>query len=406
MGLLQSPIRSIPQPVEHLPALFDRSPLPTVVTEGQAHVLRYVNPAFCKQLGQAPDTLIGNPLRASVQVQDDVTLALLDRVYATGTPQFAVDLARLFGAASAPHTSCAVWPMLVGDDRPDGLLMQWRAPQSEAPLSPTDGSGADELRDVNERLLVASLKAQEQTELQITLRGQAEAALTVRDEFLSIAAHELRTPVTGIKTSAQLALRTLEDAPPDNERTVRYLHGIVTGANRLVSLINDLMDVSRMRSGELLLHVTSVDLAALVKIVTLRYAETGAERNYVTNDLPASPVVVAGDAGRLEQILDNLLSNAVKYSPAGAEISVGLRRVVDGVELTVSDTGIGLTPGAQDRIFEPFGRAANARRTGLPGMGLGLHICRRIAEAHGGRMWAVSDGEGRGMTVGLWLPLA
>src|SRR6185295_5887199 len=107
----------------------------------------------------------------------------------------------------------------------------------------------------------------------------------------------------------------------------------------------------------------------------------------------------------LEQILDNLLSNAVKYSPAGGEIDVSLQRRDEGVVLTVRDGGIGLPPDASERIFEPFGRAVNASRQGLPGMGLGLHICRQIAAAHGGRMWAESDGEGLGMTVGLWLPL-
>jgi hypothetical protein len=92
-----------------------------------------------------------------------------------------------------------------------------------------------------------------------------------------------------------------------------------------------------------------------------------------------------------------------KYSPHGGEIRVSLRQAVDGITLTVCDSGIGLTPGAHDRIFEPFGRAPNATRQGLPGLGLGLHICLRIAEAHGGRMWAESEGEGLGVLVGLWL---
>jgi signal transduction histidine kinase len=239
-----------------------------------------------------------------------------------------------------------------------------------------------------------------------TLKGEAEAALSVRDEFILIAAHELRTPVTGIKVNAQLALRRLGDELPDKDRTERYLVAIVGGANRLVLLINDLMDVSRMQSGELLLRIESLDLVTLVSSVALRYAEKGGERHPVTSDLPHMPLLVDADAGRLEQVLDNLLSNAVKYSPQGGEIGVCLRHVVDGVVLTVSDGGIGLTPGAQERIFEPFGRAANAMRQGLPGMGLGLHICRQIAEAHGGRMWAESDGEGRGTTVGMWLPPA
>jgi signal transduction histidine kinase len=271
-------------------------------------------------------------------------------------------------------------------------------------VASTDSATADELRDVNERLLLAGLKAQEQAELEIRLRAEAEAALAMRDEFISIAAHELRTPVTAIKASAQLTLRKLGEVTPDNERIVRYQLGILEGANRLVLLINDLMDVSRMRSGELQLHVEQVDLVALVSTVTLRYSEAGGEHHRVTTDLPAAPLVVAGDAGRLEQILDNLLSNAVKYSPDGGEIGVSLRQALDGIVLTVGDAGIGLPPGAHERIFEPFGRAANATRQGLPGMGLGLHICRQIAKAHGGRMWAESPGEGQGMTVGLWLP--
>jgi signal transduction histidine kinase len=268
-----------------------------------------------------------------------------------------------------------------------------------------DSGNTNELVEANERLLLAGLKAQEQAELAIRLRAEAEAALAMRDEFISIAAHELRTPVTAIKVSAQMALRRL-DATPDGERIARYQLSILEGANRLVLLINDLMDVSRMRSGELQLHVTSVDIAALVTTVVLRYAETAGERHHVTTDVPAEPLWVRGDAGRLEQVLDNLLSNAVKYSPAGGGIGVSLREAIDGVVLTVSDAGIGLTPGAQELIFEPFGRAANATRRGLPGMGLGLHICRQIAEAHGGRIWADSAGEGHGMTVGMWLPPA
>jgi signal transduction histidine kinase len=113
---------------------------------------------------------------------------------------------------------------------------------------------------------------------------------------------------------------------------------------------------------------------------------------------------VDADASRLEQVLDNLLSNAVKYSPDGGEICVNVDQDGDGVRVTVSDHGIGLPAGQTESIFEPFGRASNAAAEQIPGLGLGLSICRELVEAHGGRVWATSAGEHQGTTLGLWLP--
>jgi signal transduction histidine kinase len=397
---------STPGLVEQVRTLGARSPLPMVATHGPKHVVRYINPAFCTLLGDDAEVFVGSALamlfRAPLQSEDREALALLDLVYASGTPEFGVDFVRGAGG-DLLQLRCSVWPIDGSDEAPGGLLLQVSPPigaRRRVQIAPED-----ELLDVNRRLLVASLKAQEQVAIELRLRSQAEAALTSRDEFMSIAAHELRTPVTGIKISAQLALRTLEDASsPDSESVVQCLHGIVAGANRLVSLMNDLMDVSRMRSGDLFLRLAQIDFAALVRTAALRHAVLGGARHTVCIQAPLTPLVVAGDAGRLDQILDNLLSNAVKYSPAGGEIGVDLRVDLDGIVLRIADEGIGLTPGEQEHIFEPFGRAANAIVHELPGLGLGLHICRQIAAAHGGRMWAESSGEGQGMTVTLWLP--
>jgi signal transduction histidine kinase len=262
-----------------------------------------------------------------------------------------------------------------------------------------------ELVDANQRLVVAGVEAMEQTETQIGLRAQAEAEVKMRDEFMSIAAHELRTPLTGIKAGAQLGLQTLGSDKPDLRRATKYLALILGGANRLVVLINDLMDVSRIHSGQLMLSLVPIDFATLVLGVALRCAGAAEEHHHITTEVPVAPVMVLGETGRLEQVLDNLIGNAVKYSPLGGEIRVRLLEVVDGIVLSIGDDGIGLSPGAHEHIFEPFGRAANATEQGVPGMGLGLHICRQIAQAHGGRMWAESAGEGKGMTVRLWLPL-
>ncbi|MDQ6672621.1 MAG: HAMP domain-containing histidine kinase [Chloroflexota bacterium] len=357
---------------------------------------------------------MGSPLNAPAgddsqfPNDDDDAVALLDLVYATGTAEFGVDLARVLGNSHAPHGLCAVWPIMGSDNRPRGLLIQVGAPNSSVPTQHEGSSSIDQLhlQEVNGRLLIAGLLAQEQAAVQVALRDEADAALAALNEFISIAAHELRTPVTGIKLGTDLALRTLEDATPDTQRVVRYLRNAVGGANRLVLLLNELMDVSRMQNGKLLLRVIPVDLVSLVSSVVRRYTSAGNEEHHMTTDLPAAPLMVAGDAVRLEQIVENLLGNAVKYSPDGGKIGISLREALEGIVLSVSDAGIGLTPDWQERIFEPFGRADNARRLGLPGMGLGLHICRQIAAAHGGRMWAESGGETRGMTVAMWLPAA
>jgi signal transduction histidine kinase len=114
---------------------------------------------------------------------------------------------------------------------------------------------------------------------------------------------------------------------------------------------------------------------------------------------------VAGDAKRLEQVLGNLLNNALKYSPAGGEITVRLDGTPnDGVLLMIRDAGIGVPEGSAATIFEPFGRAANVAAAHLPGMGLGLYICREIVGAHGGRIWAESPGVGQGTSLFVSLP--
>ncbi len=237
-----------------------------------------------------------------------------------------------------------------------------------------------------------------------TAREEAEEALRVRDEFLSIASHELRNPVSAAKGSAQLLLRSLRRGTPDPERMERGLGAIVTATDRLAVLIDDLLDVSRLRSGQFPMRKRPTDLAALVH----EEAESGSASrgtHCLTIEGIAAPCIATVDPDRFRQVVVNLLDNAVKYSPGGGEVRVLLSCEPEGALLRVEDQGIGLPHGTEDRIFEPFGRAANATGSNLPGMGLGLYISRRIAEAHGGSLRAESVGEGRGTTMTLRLPL-
>ncbi len=235
------------------------------------------------------------------------------------------------------------------------------------------------------------------------LYHQAQEAIGVRDQFLLIAAHELRTPITSLRGYAQLLLRSHQRNILDAARLERYLPALDESAERLVRLTEDLLDVSRLRTGRLPLRVESFDLAAFARRVVERYREVG-PGHQVLLDLAADLPLVRADPGRLEQVVVNLLDNAVKYSPEGGEVRLIVEREGTGVALRVRDRGIGLPPESAEAIFEPFTRAPNAAARHIPGLGLGLHIAREIAARHGGKIRAESAGEGRGTTISLWLP--
>jgi signal transduction histidine kinase len=236
------------------------------------------------------------------------------------------------------------------------------------------------------------------------LYAESQQAIRARDEFLSIASHELRTPLTGIKGYAQILLRAQVRGQLDEERLRRSLATIDDAADRLTALVDDLLDVSRIRTGHLPLRLTTVDLAATLREVTDRYRDHLGEQHDLVIELPEEAVFAGVDVDRLEQVVTNLLSNAVKYSPTGGTVRLSLAGGEGGALVQVTDSGIGLPTDSLEAIFQPFGRAANATRRSLPGMGLGLYICRTLVERHGGRIWATSGGENRGTTFGFWLP--
>ncbi|MBW3634487.1 MAG: PAS domain S-box protein, partial [Chloroflexi bacterium] len=213
------------------------------------------------------------------------------------------------------------------------------------------------------------------------LYQDAQEALRRRDEFLSIAAHELRNPVMVLKGATDLLRRSPPDPLGAAERQERLLRQIAKAADRLAALTDDLLDISRIQLGQLPLRSERLDLNAFVHDLGTRYREQLDTLHHLAIVAPGRPCFVLADTSRLEQVLVNLLDNAGKYSPGGGLIELAVRPDDTGVLISVRDEGIGLPPGAEEAIFEPFGRAGNTG--GIPGMGLGLFICRNIVERHG-----------------------
>jgi len=229
-------------------------------------------------------------------------------------------------------------------------------------------------------------------------RAAAEEALSARDRFLSIAAHELKTPVASLQMSAEALLRSRDAERLDVQRLDVGLRRMQTAAGRLATLVDELLDVSRLTSDQMDLVLQPIDLVGLVREVMERF-EGDAEPRRIRLEAP-DPAWVDADVARLDQVVTNLLDNALKYSPAPTPIQVSVTDERDDVVLTVADRGMGLDSPAADRLFEAFGRGENAEH--YQGLGLGLYISHRIVERHGGRIEGrARDGGGAVFTVRL-----
>lgn len=231
-----------------------------------------------------------------------------------------------------------------------------------------------------------------------------------REQFLSLVAHELRTPLTPLKALAQLQLGRLRRAderglPLDHAALARNLESIERQVDRMNGLVNDLLSVSRAGRGRLDVEPAPFDLAGEVREVVERYVAATREegRHSFAVDAPET-LVVEADQSRIDQLLMNLVGNAVKYSPRGGRVAVTLARQNGATEISVSDQGIGIPAVDLSRLGEPFTRGVGRAAT-FAGMGIGLHVAKLVAEAHGGSLELESAGEDKGTTVRVRLPL-
>lgn len=222
-----------------------------------------------------------------------------------------------------------------------------------------------------------------------------------KDEFLATLAHELRNPMAPIRTATEI-LRVGGDDAGRRAYAVAVLQRQVA---QLARLMDDLLDLSRITTGKLQLRLAPTDFAAAARaaLETCQPA-LDARAHLLELDLPAAPVTVDGDAARLTQIVANLVSNAVKFTPSGGRIAVRLRRERGQAVLQVSDDGAGIPPERLHEVFDMFIQLHAGMSQGEGGLGIGLHLVRRLVEMHGGQVGVASDGPGRGSVFEVRLP--
>jgi signal transduction histidine kinase len=358
--------------------VFMQAPAIIALLRGPEHVFELANQRYMHFVGNRE--VIGKPAREALpDLEGQGFFELLDRVFGTGEPFVGTEVPIQF------------------DRRGDGVPEQAYVNFIYAPLR-EDGEITGIFAhgvDVTD---------------QVRARARTEALAAERDAFLAAASHDLKNPLTAIKGTTQLLRRRLrrsDSVPVD--RLDAGLSTIEQTSDQMLGLINELMDIARLRMGQsLALDLQPVDLVGLVKSVVMAQ-QAATDRHQLRVESASEAVVGLWDPVRLRRVLDNLLSNATKFSPQGGEIVV---RVVhapataDGeptwVLVTVQDQGVGIPVADRERIFERFGRGSNVGH--IAGTGIGLAGVRQIVEQHGGSV-SVESHEGHGATFVVRLPL-
>lgn len=311
-----------------------------------------------------------------------------------------------FGKAAGKHPPMRGWlaaPLIGRDGHNIGLIQL--SDKLEGEFTEADESILVQLAQMasiaveNARLYEAEQQARATAE---AARAEAEAANRVKDEFLAVLSHELRSPLNPILGWTKL----LKTGNFDAQRTRQALDVIERNAKQQTQLIEDLLDISRILRGKLVLTEAPVNLVFTIRaaLETVRLAAE-AKNIQIKTDLDSSLPPVLGDGGRLQQIVLNLLSNAIKFTPCQGQIEVRLEQVELEAQIQVKDTGKGISPDFLPYVFESFRQEDSKTTRRFGGLGLGLAIVRQLTELHGGTVYAESLGEGYGATFAIRLPL-
>jgi PAS domain S-box-containing protein len=349
--------------------------------------LQYVNPAWRAALGYAEEDVTGLPVLEIIAPDErDAYRVGLESVLA-GSPR---TVETTFVARDGRRISVEGFESCrFVDNEPLSIRGFFR-----------DVTQRREIEEEREQLLEAERRAAELLAEQNERLRQLDE---MRDEFVSLVSHQVRTPLTSIRGYLELLLDG--DAGPLTAEQQRFLGFVADGSQRLLELANDLLFISQVDAGKLKLSLEDVDLVPLAATAVEALHPVGDERGVglVLEAEETPPVHV--DARAIRQAVDNLLSNGVKFTPEGGRVTLRVRTRDDTVVLEVADTGIGIPESEQSRLFERFFRASNAVTHAIPGTGLGLAIVKEIADAHGGRV-EFESAVGKGTSFRLVLPRA
>jgi PAS domain S-box-containing protein len=367
--------------------LFDSAPCGYLTTLPDSTIVR-VNLTFLSWTGYSRESLTGQSfqqlLPVPARIYYDTHIAPLLQMQGF-VHEVAFDLER---------PGQPVLPVLVN-------FSQKQTPQGLPLLTRITVFDATDRRNYERELLRARREAERATEIEREAREEAERANRAKDDLLALVSHELKTPLSAIAGWSQVLRRKVAG----NKELEDGLSVIDRNARLQATLVDDLLDMSRLAAGKMRLDVQSVDLAAVVE-ASLDTVQPAAQARSIRLQSVLDPIVrVSGDPGRLQQVMWNILSNAVKFTPRGGFVRVVMERVNSHVEVRIIDNGPGMTREFITHAFEQFAQSSSVTTRGTTGLGLGLSLARHLTEMHGGSISAHSEGEGRGSTFVIRLPV-
>jgi signal transduction histidine kinase len=266
-------------------------------------------------------------------------------------------------------------------------------------------------QSLEEKVEQRTVELQESARKAVSLAKQADAANRSKSEFLANMSHELRTPLNHIIGFTELLVD--KKFGPLNAQQDEFLGDVLQSSRHLLELINEILDLSKVEAGRMELAPSQVYLRPMLENSLIMVREKAMKhRIRISTEIPDRPETIRADARKLKQIIYNLLANAVKFTPDGGAVTVRVVEENDGspgnpsLRFSVIDTGIGLAGQDLERIFLPFEQADSSASRKFQGTGLGLALSRKLVELHGGRIWAESEGEGRGSRFHFILPVA
>jgi len=358
--------RTLERNAFHLAAIVD-SAEDAIVSKDINGIVQTWNKAAERMFGYSADEMIGHSIR---------TIIPRERWHEEDKV-----LARIRSGRSIDHFETV-------RHRKDGSLIE--VSLSVSPIKTSTGA------------IIGASKIARDITTQRQLARDAEEANRVKDEFLAMLSHELRTPLNAVLGYT----RMLREGHLGPDRRDRAIETIERNANLLGQLVADVLDVSSIVTGKVRLNMASCDLNTLVHAATdVVRPSADAKGIALRVDAPETPVRATCDGERIQQVLWNLLSNAVKFTPSG-HIDIALTNSGGRAKVTVTDTGVGIPANSLPFIFQRFWQGETAAHRGTGGLGLGLALVRHFVELHGGTIQAASEGEGKGSTFVVTLPLA